>query len=337
MLNFLAGVGSMVTQGAVNSAFNKQNQKRVYNQQVDFWNMQNAYNHPAEQRRRLEEAGYNINGMNGGIDSGTASSSVPSAPANFSPASQTPLDAANLRLIDSQATKNIAEANRADRDAAVQESQASLNRSIDALQQTLKLGQDVTNKLQELRRQFEERTLDSRVEATNMQPELLRSKARLMNEEADYVVSRCIGQMNLNSVFGVRREIMTAELANIKARTELIKVEADLAQHNIFLTDARKELIIQQATDVALKNGSNYWQNTSAIMQRTYKQQVRDYNWAPALNAGKFLKSITGAVVDCASFFVPGGPAALKGAKGFSREFFSGDGETLGGYIQNNY
>ena len=64
----LASTGGGILQGIANIGGNRRANKRM----VDFWNMQNEYNHPAQQRKRLEEAGFNPAMMYGQSSSGVA-------------------------------------------------------------------------------------------------------------------------------------------------------------------------------------------------------------------------------------------------------------------------
>lgn len=76
--------------------FNLQNQK-----QLEFWNMQNAYNHPLEQRKRLEAAGLNSALMyKGGLEN-SAGSLTSTAPQKWDP---TPpqIDVSGLQTMGNQ-------------------------------------------------------------------------------------------------------------------------------------------------------------------------------------------------------------------------------------------
>lgn len=80
--SFLGGFGSAIVGGGLdflNSVYtSKQNQAlqdKAFAQNVQMWNMQNAYNHPAEQMKRYKEAGLNPNLIygNGTSSAGNAS------------------------------------------------------------------------------------------------------------------------------------------------------------------------------------------------------------------------------------------------------------------------
>lgn len=92
-LTAAAGIGSNVAQTIANSNLNKKNrawQEKMYDQQyqrnVELWKLQNAYNTPAEQVKRLRQAGLNPNLLygNGSAATGNAgeisAADVPSTP-----------------------------------------------------------------------------------------------------------------------------------------------------------------------------------------------------------------------------------------------------------------
>lgn len=60
-------IGNIVNRKRALKDYEREKQDRL-----DFWNMQNAYNHPSAQRQRLEEAGLNPNLVYGGSSGGTA-------------------------------------------------------------------------------------------------------------------------------------------------------------------------------------------------------------------------------------------------------------------------
>ena len=86
-------------------------QDRANQQNVDFWNMQNEYNHPSAQMARLREAGLNPHLVYGGTPSGATGSASPVSPSKAAPYTITnPLqninEYANLRKTEAQ-TDNV--------------------------------------------------------------------------------------------------------------------------------------------------------------------------------------------------------------------------------------
>lgn len=88
----ITGIGTSAFQTAISALLAKRNSdlqyqansklaKESYDRQIEFWNMQNAYNTPAAQMRRLQEAGLNPAMLNGVSAQNTAGnlSSVPHA------------------------------------------------------------------------------------------------------------------------------------------------------------------------------------------------------------------------------------------------------------------
>lgn len=78
-LSGLAGITASVYGGLVDSYFNRKAAKQQYDYQMAMWNANNAYNTPAEQMKRLREAGLNPNLVYGG-GSATHTATMASAP-----------------------------------------------------------------------------------------------------------------------------------------------------------------------------------------------------------------------------------------------------------------
>ena len=96
----LTGIGTSAFQTAMSALLAKRNSdlqyqansklaNEAYDRQIEFWNMQNAYNTPAAQMRRLQKAGLNPAMLNGGSTQNTAGnlSSVPQAQVSLPSAS----------------------------------------------------------------------------------------------------------------------------------------------------------------------------------------------------------------------------------------------------------
>jgi hypothetical protein len=112
MGKLLAGAGNTMTSGLFGLASNllsnrgAKNRQRLADQQnVKFWNMQNEYNTPANQMKRLQDAGLNPNLIygSGSANTGIAGGVAPSKPAPYNIKNPVPLQA---MLLDAQ-IKNI--------------------------------------------------------------------------------------------------------------------------------------------------------------------------------------------------------------------------------------
>lgn len=127
MGKLLAGAGNTMTSGLFGLASNllsnrgAKNRQRLADQQnVKFWNMQNEYNTPANQMKRLQDAGLNPNLIygSGSANTGIAGGVAPSKPAPYNIKNPIPdiLQSAMLKsqieLQNSQAGKNRAEERR---------------------------------------------------------------------------------------------------------------------------------------------------------------------------------------------------------------------------------
>ena len=88
-MSFLAKSGLSLLQGGVDiaqSAFNRQFAERAaekqYDRQLDFWNRQNAYNSPAAQRQRFNDAGLNPAAAVGQMATSSTAQQLSSVPGN---------------------------------------------------------------------------------------------------------------------------------------------------------------------------------------------------------------------------------------------------------------
>lgn len=119
----VAGGLFSANQAKKNRAFQERMYKKQVEDTINFWNMQNEYNLPSAQLQRLRDAGLNpmlMYGQGGVQNVATGSPDLPSAPhgAQASAGSfNTPLEFANLALVnaqtklaESQAEKNTADA-----------------------------------------------------------------------------------------------------------------------------------------------------------------------------------------------------------------------------------
>lgn len=145
----LAGTGAnAVATGQMNRK-SRQFSEKMYNRQfadnLRFWEMQNAYNHPKAAKERLKEAGLNPALLYGGSAAGAAgvASSV-SAPSVVKP----DFDIPNFSGIG-DAGRGISSAIMARYDVAIKEKQAeNLDKQNDLLLQQIKLAQVETNRKQ---------------------------------------------------------------------------------------------------------------------------------------------------------------------------------------------
>jgi hypothetical protein len=80
----VSGLGSLVS-NLIGNKGAKNRQDRANQQNIEFWNMQNAYNHPTEQMKRLREAGLNPNLIYGSSPANASGSSSQIAPSKAAP------------------------------------------------------------------------------------------------------------------------------------------------------------------------------------------------------------------------------------------------------------
>jgi flagellar motor protein MotB len=118
-LGAILGLAGSVGSSLISNAGAKRRQQLADKQNVSFWKMQNAYNTPKEQMKRLQDAGLNPNLIYGSnANTGVAGSIAPSKPAPYNIQNPTPsmmqtaLLSSQIDLQKSQAEKNRADANQ---------------------------------------------------------------------------------------------------------------------------------------------------------------------------------------------------------------------------------
>ena len=103
--------GASLGSSLISNAGAKRRQNLANKQNVEFWNMQNAYNTPKQQMARLKDAGLNPNLIygSGSANTGVAGSIAPSKAAPYNIQNPIPLQAA---LLQSQIDLNNSNANK---------------------------------------------------------------------------------------------------------------------------------------------------------------------------------------------------------------------------------
>jgi hypothetical protein len=112
LLGLLGSVGASI----ISNRGAKRRQQQADQQNIKFWQMQNAYNTPKQQMQRLKDAGLNPALIYGtSANTGVAGSVAPSRPAPYNVKDPTPsalqsaMITSQVRLQNSQANKNNAE------------------------------------------------------------------------------------------------------------------------------------------------------------------------------------------------------------------------------------
>lgn len=260
------------------AGINREAAEIAYSRQLDFWNKQNEYNSPLNQARLREAAGLNPYALNGtlggaGVSSGLSSinpglsSSGGSVGGSFTPPPIASVPGLSLlsdqkKLLQAQTDKTTAEANRVRYDQdVVQPALLSLKASEKALTDANIRNTDIRNALDNLKLAFESETYDDNVEMVRLRREMLDKDIQRLTVGIQNSLAELSRQDDVSRLLKVNIE---------KAANEsiLLKVKAELAQHEISLTDAeirevmartrtegaRNALIRNQATGAALEN-----------------------------------------------------------------------------------
>lgn len=110
-------------QNMLQRTFESQEAQKAYNRQVDFFNLQNKYNSPSNQRKLMEDAGFNPYSMYGDVAGGSVSTGSSSAPQAHSPSIGFPsvMQIPDLLMATSQAKLNNSQARNLDKNTEGQE------------------------------------------------------------------------------------------------------------------------------------------------------------------------------------------------------------------------
>nr|CRY94236.1 hypothetical protein [uncultured prokaryote] len=328
-------VGSLALQGVSNamgsaisgisgSLSNAASQRRAYRYAREWRDNERAYNTPASQRDRLEAAGYNINALGGAATAAGSSNPMPSLPSGTPhiPAATSLQDVSAARLQVSQSRYYEAQADLASKKS---DTEISLQRYYDSASRLAAANASnvgVLERLNNVELWIQENTKEDRAATPGLQNQLTSASIGKVKEETDYVISKTIEQMNRNSVFGIEREKMLADLSMLYASIELTQArifntQADtgLKRQQMNVATQLAALYIQQAYDLERKNGTDYWTNMSDELRWNASESRRRYKWAPVMNVVGVAKDAVGMAADVAGIVT--GVGRLNVGRGF--------------------
>lgn len=194
----MSAVSGFASNIANNKAIEKQN-ARNWKNQVDMWNLNNAYNNPLEQRRRLEKAGYNPNLAVGSIQNTSQNQKMPEGqPQTYNQTSEGIQNAVtnfqNSMMQNSQILKNDAEiTSKQSQTALTNEQRRQLEDNRDA-NIKLRSEQLKSQELQNAQKSIFNSGLDARLKS-----QLNESMARIQNLSA------------MNDKMAIEREILSIQ------------------------------------------------------------------------------------------------------------------------------
>lgn len=251
--------------------------ENAYARQLDFWNQQNTYNSPANQRKLREEAGLSPFALNGnmpgvGVSSGLSatpagiSSSGGSVGGSFTPAPIAAMPGLSLlpeqkNLLRAQADKTAAEANRVRYDQeVVQPALLSLKASEKALNDANVRNADIRTALGGLKLAFEQETYDENVEMVYLRREMLDKDIQRLTVGIQNSLAELSRQDDVSRLLKVNIE---------KAANEsvLLKVKTELARHEINLTDAEIREVMARVKTEGARNALVRNQAAGAVLE----------------------------------------------------------------------
>lgn len=256
-----AGVGKSAIEGAMSDESYKERADydyklgekqaaNAYQRQVDFWNMTNQYNTPANQRKRLEEAGLNPALMYGsGSGSNTAgymsgSNQAPkSGGSAYNPrislgdAADAAMKIAQIRNVEADTSKKKAET------AYTTTSTTSETIRQDLLSQQV-IGQDLANGLADFDLSLKKELRSNTVELSNQ------SVSRLRNEN-DKLNADIVNVMNRNAMFPERLALLRQQYALNNANIGALEARAALSRSGIRLNESQIQIIEERIQQIA--------------------------------------------------------------------------------------
>ncbi|WGL31308.1 DNA pilot protein [Dipodfec virus UOA04_Rod_881] len=232
---FLIAAGSKVLDSTVNgitgSITNASAQRRAYRHQLDFWNRQNEYNLPSNQRKRLEDAGMNINGLGGSLSaSGSSSVGLPSAPSYGASSGRIPLQESSQLSLNGSLARYYDSAARLNNEKA--DTEGSQRTYYGALTENLNastVNEGVKTRILSASASLSEATLQNNIQLSNL------AVNRATNE--CYNLYREAGRQDLYD------KHLGAAVQNLQAQTLETIVSSELKSHQVNLTDTQTQLL----------------------------------------------------------------------------------------------
>uniref|UniRef100_A0AAU8B5F4 DNA pilot protein n=1 Tax=Dulem virus 200 TaxID=3145677 RepID=A0AAU8B5F4_9VIRU len=192
-----SGVTAAINNSAANSAASKQ-----YQRQLEFWKLQNEYNSPVEQRKRLEAAGLNPALMYSGGNFTNDAGSLSDAPGNeYAKSGVLPdslptgiidaaVKAATIKQIEAQTRKTDAETDNIEQDTEMfpyrvelMKEQTNLFQAEAISERYKQTSMNISNKLQRLEYEFQSDTFEDRKKIVRADFEKLRNEIALQFQE----------------------------------------------------------------------------------------------------------------------------------------------------------
>lgn len=335
-MSFLAALGISAAGQLVNSMFNQANgsisanrqyamesklqeqqfnhnsqlMDKAYENQLNFWNQQNAYNTPAAQKARLQAAGYSPNFVDGVLNTAGGLSATPTSSVGMGSVGATGQSqadtlagaraAADVSLVDAQRANIEADTALKQQQADTEFARLGLIENESALRAIQAEGQSIENELSAINAYIAGQTMDASVES--------------VYASLDHVYSQTFLNLSGVDLNDARAQEALYNLAYIEAGVALRNMETELTSANIQLTDVQRAFILEQTAGKVLENenlqrelaanmpelrAENLNANTKLTQRRRTNETVT--TWTNAVN------STLGTVLDSVGSFLTGG------------------------------
>lgn len=275
-----------------------------YNKQVDFWNMQNEYNTPANQRKLAEEAGYNILDVlrNGGSIS-TAGQLSPVASGSAGLGSVGMPSSANYSEGFASVAAGLGSLAQAGL-AKMKTKTESFTQDLLSQQTTLTseqvVGQQTANAVAEINRYIAENTKETDI-ATRVQ--------NLRNIEATFesIVAQTAVKMNEFGRESLIRQELASQIGVLQGNIALQKWQTEAIKVGIRVSEAEIQAIYAQASELYSRRDLNlaheqterwklnegYYESEKLVNRAQERKIQRERKWMPVMNISKIINDRT--------------------------------------------
>lgn len=275
-LDFINPIGSLLSGvgNVIGSSMQYNTQKKLleqqYQNQIDFWNMNNEYNSPKNQMARLQEAGINPYSQFSGNNSssyGSVMQQTPQVPNYVSAGVNSMMSVlrtmAEIKNINAQANNFDSQASRAQHQNALDDSQTELNHIISRMKDKEYNAQDQEIYLRQQLAGSQIRLFDAQYQATmadaNLKTSLYNLNIYDYNNIKPLQVSLLQGQ--ISQLEDVRKQIQTStRLSEQQINLVMAQIALTLQQKNyVFAEEARvnQDIAINRPNQLISQSYSN--------------------------------------------------------------------------------
>lgn len=280
-ISSILGIGSNLVSNSLNKKglkeqyeYNKELTQQQYQNQIDFWNMNNEYNTPANQMQRYREAGinpYEALGHSNTSSYGSVMVNPPDAP-NYGAS-----DAASVRgsLSDSLSImKTLTDINNIKSQTNLNDSRSVLNKAITYVQDSIKRLNDTKSDLNTIDAQTRSVLNDSNIQ-------LLQARSLTEGERLGLLKTQIVLNGQKIELFPFQKEQIETQIKLLKTRTKLSESQIGLLAAQTYLTQLRAA---NQAIENEYADSYYFYRNENLTVNyqksaETLEHVINKYKW----------------------------------------------------------